>query len=276
MTEAHPREARRLHFCDNPDIFLPALGVTPKVPRMRNGPCHAFTLVELLVVVSILGLLAGLAIPAVQGGLAAARKAESVNSLKQIGTLAISYSAENNGWLPAEGGEGLQTFSALRTNASAWYNVLPPMAGLPAASNYSANPSSFYRKGSPFFVPSAKYPKSGAVNTRAYFAFGINSQLEQGSADASILNLNRIQKPTKTALFAEGRLPDERTLPPTSGASFTDLGQPKVRDNRFVGRHKAQGIVVFCDGHAESILASEATNPRVVIWEQTEAALAAQ
>jgi hypothetical protein len=33
---------------------------------------------------------------------------------------------------------------------------------------------------------------------------------------------------------------------------------------------------VFCDGHAESILASEATNPRVVIWEQTDAALAAQ
>lgn len=235
----------------------------------------AFTLVELLVVVSIVGLLAGLAIPAVQGGLAAARKAESVNSLKQIGSLAISYAAENNGWLPTEGGEGLQTFSAIRTNTTAWYNVLPPMAGLPAASNYSANPASFYRKGSPFFVPAAKYPRSGAVHTRAYFAFGINSQLEQSSADASILNLNRIQRPTRTALFAEARLPDERALPPANG-SMADLGQPKVRENRFVGRHRGQGVIVFCDGHAESIQASEATNLRVVIWEQTEAALAVQ
>ena len=241
---------------------------------MKTPAPPSFTLVELLVVVSIIGLLAGLAIPAVQGGLAAARKAESVSQLKQLGTLAITYSSENNGWFPAEGGEGLQTFSALRTNASAWYNVLPPLAGLPSASNYFQNPSSFYRKGSPFFIPAAKYPKSGAVNTRAYFAFGINSQLEQASADASILNLNRIQKPSKTALFAEARLPDERMLAPTTGASFTDLGQPKVRDSRFVARHNGHGIVVFCDGHAEALHHSKVFDTQTVIWEQTDSSLA--
>ncbi|NBQ65970.1 MAG: prepilin-type N-terminal cleavage/methylation domain-containing protein, partial [Verrucomicrobia bacterium] len=45
--------------------------------RMSHN--NAFTLVELLVVVSILGLLAGLAIPSISGALAKARQAESMN-----------------------------------------------------------------------------------------------------------------------------------------------------------------------------------------------------
>ena len=240
-----------------------------------KGPSSlaAFTLVELLVVVSIIGLLAGLGIPAVQGGLAAARKAESASQLKQLGTLAVAYTAENAGSLPEEGGEGLQGFSQLRNFPNAWYNVLPPMAGFLAASNYLQRPAGFYEKGSLFFLKGAKYPAN--KTSRAYFAYGINSQLQQTDASASILNLNRIQKPSKTALFAEARLPDERNLLPSGGA-MDSLGQPKVRDRRFVARHNGYGIVVFCDGHAEAVHHSKANDPQTVIWEQTDAALAAQ
>ena len=238
---------------------------------MKTPAPPSFTLVELLVVVSILGLLAGLAIPAVQGGLTAARKAESVSQLKQLGTLAVAYTAENSGNFPEEGGEGLQGFSQLRQATNAWYNVLPPMAGFLAASNYRANPSSFYEKGSLFFVRGAKYPV--AKLNSAYFAFGINSQLQQDDSAASILNANRIQKPTKTALFAEARLPDERALPP-SGGKLDSLGQPKVRDSRFVARHNGNGIVVFCDGHAEALHHSKVFDTQTVIWEQTDSSLA--
>jgi prepilin-type processing-associated H-X9-DG protein len=223
-------------------------------------------LVELLVVISIIGLLAGLAIPAIQGGLAAARKAESVSQLRQLGTLAVAYTAENAGSLPEEGGEGLQGFSQLRNFPNAWYNVLPPMAGFLAASNYLQRPAGFYEKGSLFFLKGAKYPVNKA--SRAYFAYGINSQLEDPTSPANtILNMNRIRRPSKTALFAEARLPDETSLPPSGGRS-DDLGQPKVRDRRFVARHGRQGIVVFCDGHAESIPADKATDTNTVIWEQ--------
>ena len=242
---------------------------------MKTPAPPSFTLVELLVVVSIIGLLAGLAIPAVQGGLTAARKAESVNQLKQLGTLAVAYTAENSGSLPEEGGEGLQGFTQLGNFTNAWYNVLPPMAGFLAASNYLQRPAGFYEKGSLFFLKGAKYPANR--NSRAYFAYGINSQLEDPTSPANtILNMNRIRRPSKTALFAEARLPDETSLPPTGGRSDA-LGQPKVRDLRFVSRHRGHGIVVFCDGHAESIRAAtlaDVTNPSVVIWNQQEAELA--
>ena len=60
----------------------------------------AFTLVELLVVISILGLLAGLSIPAITKAQASARTSASMSNLKQIHVLMQNYLAENNGIHP--------------------------------------------------------------------------------------------------------------------------------------------------------------------------------
>ena len=60
----------------------------------------SFTLVELLVVVAILGLLAGLLIPATQKAIAAGKKGKATGNLRQIGSLLNSYAAENSNCLP--------------------------------------------------------------------------------------------------------------------------------------------------------------------------------
>ena len=227
---------------------------------------QAFTLVELLVVISIIGLLAGLVIPAISGALLKGKQAEALSQLKQLGTLTLTYAAENNGEVPGEGGEGLQSFSALSaaSNSTAWYNVLPPLAGSLSASNYRTTPKSFYEKGSLFYSKAATYPANKTAS--AYFAFGIYSQL------SSLPKLQALPFPSRTALFGDARLPNETTLPP-SGGTMTSLGQPKVRDKRFVSRYNGIGIITFCDGHSEAFRATtqaQILDTNKVIWDPTQ------
>lgn len=62
----------------------------------------AFTLVEILVVVSIIGLLAGLSIPAVGGALGSARKAKASAMAHQIRTALTQFNTEY-GYYPTTG-----------------------------------------------------------------------------------------------------------------------------------------------------------------------------
>ena len=66
----------------------------------------AFTLVELLVVISIIGLLAGLAVPAISRGLASSKSGACLSNLHQIGVATMAYAADNSFKLPNADGDG--------------------------------------------------------------------------------------------------------------------------------------------------------------------------
>jgi prepilin-type N-terminal cleavage/methylation domain-containing protein len=69
----------------------------PHASPTRNGPARGFTLVELLVVITIVAVLAGLTLVTLRNIRSKAYQANAMSSLRQVAAFNLAYATENNG-----------------------------------------------------------------------------------------------------------------------------------------------------------------------------------
>lgn len=71
--------------------------IEPSIPARRRD---AFTLLELLVVVAVIGILAAVLVPALRGVLQRSHESQAANHLRQLGLANAQFTADHDGALP--------------------------------------------------------------------------------------------------------------------------------------------------------------------------------
>ncbi len=222
----------------------------------------AFTLMEILVVVSIILVLAAIALPVYSTVLSRANKAVAVNNMRQTTAALISYAGQNDGDFPEENiPSGTSWTNAAGTlGAKVWFNVLPRMSGKKGVGDYAGNPAAYYTKDNLLFLPGAEYPL-GTRNEKPFFAFALNTKLQRKDSATKLkgtAKLAQITNPGRTVAFMEEGVPGEKKAMPIQPAYE---GEPKTAGRSFVERYGGQGVVTFLDGHAETFAAKDLLTP---------------
>jgi prepilin-type N-terminal cleavage/methylation domain-containing protein/prepilin-type processing-associated H-X9-DG protein len=161
---------------------------------------HAFTLVELLVVVAIVGMLTALLLPALSKAKAKARSLACLNNLKQWGLAAHLYAADHGDYLPDEGPATPGTNWPDR----GWYVTLPAMLSVPPYRDMPWRTNSLIQPAPSLFICPSNDRR--ATNSQL-FHYCLNEHVDGTGAQDRPVQISFIGQPSLFVyLFDNGKL----------------------------------------------------------------------
>lgn len=219
----------------------------------RRHDSRAFTLVELLIVMAILGGLTALLLPALGRAKAIGQQTVCLNNLRQLALAQWLYAQDHEDRIARESFEpngvtlNLWGQVAHPLARDVWYNALPRMMQIREARDYEppASRLDFYSAKQVFHCPSARFPRRAVEDEAVFFSLAMNSKLIL--RPYSTMKVTAVSDQTTTVMFLDNRLPDEPAV--DSDQTGLALGQPSAYANRFVPRHRGKGQIAFIDGH---------------------------
>ncbi|MCB9849894.1 MAG: DUF1559 domain-containing protein [Phycisphaerales bacterium] len=239
---------------------------------------RAFTLVELLVVVSIVALLIAILLPALRRARDGAKRIVCMANLHVFGVGVQTYASEFHGVLPWEGyaeGDRPERHLGEWEDESQWFNAAPQYAGYPTYVEMQKQ-NDIGRKRLPKEGDRSHFvcPKSVAVaagreddlvedgyfllwglnnerrlsRRKTFWSYAYNTELDAGLEDRHVrerVYLNVVGRPAETAVMVERIMRPDECSPPF----LTSVGQAAVHWKYFTTRHDDGGFILFLDNH---------------------------
>lgn len=197
----------------------------------------AFTLVEILVVIAIIGVLVALLLPAVQSARAAARRTECINGMKQLGIAIHLFANARGGRFPWN-----QHHSGMQNS---WvYTLGPFIENVDSIRMCPDDPRREERLGGP-------------VKGTSYV---INEYVSSATIKGRVLSLSKLSESSKLIILLEGA--DEReaendhvhaSLLYSPSAIAHKLCWQKLLTEVHPARHVDSANYLYADGHVETI-----------------------
>ena len=205
------------------------------ISLLRRIKIKLFTMIELLIVIAIIAILAGMLLPALKAARDKAYDAVCRNNLKQMSYAASLYSGDYNGFLvPAY---QVYYYNGARQSGgnACWFAYLSGHNGLP---NYRLNPDKT------FYCPKCPDAKTPSTQHFQYKDYGINIYITAGVASYNTTWYKMSQLKHASTLFFIG---DRRCMT----SEWFNIEYSKFGYNHGQGRTRLQGTanILFLAGN---------------------------
>lgn len=222
---------------------------TPLSPARRD----AFTLVELLTVIAIIGVLAAIIILGVGKARASADTAKCVANLRQLGVATGLYATDNKGEIPYAN-------YYMETNVRSADKLAPYLdVKFPSAAELAATPQ---LPADPFRCPAAAHPARSGNKTHYGKNFFINSQKDYDTDARRIgYRLADISQPSRYYYLADAvPVSGQQQASWQIGSVGSNTGELPASKLGVELRHSGKANILFLDFHVETLDARQIGN----------------